>query len=94
MITNLVLKDVMILRSLRHHTEEEVEGYRLHSRLTIHQVNNHNPPGAAQSFFIWLTLDVQVTRSDFGAYKCVSKNSLGEFFLLVKQTFLMDYHCR
>lgn len=49
-------KDVMILRSLRHHTEEEVEGYRLHSRLTIHQV----------------------TRSDFGAYKCVSKNSLGK----------------
>jgi len=55
-ITYWVFKDVMILRSLRHHTEEEVEGYRLHSRLTIHQV----------------------TRSDFGAYKCVSKNSLGE----------------
>ena len=35
----LLLKDVMILRSLRHHTEEEVEGYRLHSRLTIHQVS-------------------------------------------------------
>ena len=34
----LKFKDVMILRSLRHHTEEEVEGYRLHSRLTIHQV--------------------------------------------------------
>ena len=39
-------KDVMILRSLRHHTEEEVEGYRLHSRLTIHQVTKKkNPPG-------------------------------------------------
>ena len=37
-ITYWVFKDVMILRSLRHHTEEEVEGYRLHSRLTIHQV--------------------------------------------------------
>ena len=36
--TYWVFKDVMILRSLRHHTEEEVEGYRLHSRLTIHQV--------------------------------------------------------
>ena len=62
----------MILRSLRHHTEEEVEGYRLHSRLTIHQVpvNRH---------FTRFTLSVlQVTRSDFGAYKCVSKNSLGE----------------
>ena len=46
----------MIIRSQRHHTEEELEGYRLHSRLTIHQVN----PG------------------DYGAYKCVSKNSLGE----------------
>ena len=43
---NLLLKDVMILRSLRHHTEEEVEGYRLHSRLTIHQV-----PVNALSFF-------------------------------------------
>ena len=71
-ITYWVFKDVMILRSLRHHTEEEVEGYRLHSRLTIHQVR-------------WLKLrqgfhlaHVQVTRSDFGAYKCVSKNSLGE----------------
>ena len=37
-ITYWLFKDVMILRSLRHHTEEEVEGYRLHSRLTIHQV--------------------------------------------------------
>ena len=37
-ITYWLSKDVMILRSLRHHTEEEVEGYRLHSRLTIHQV--------------------------------------------------------
>ena len=37
----------MILRSLRHHTEEEVEGYRLHSRLTIHQVTKKkkHPPG-------------------------------------------------
>ena len=33
----------MILRSLRHHTEEEVEGYRLHSRLTIHQVPDNVP---------------------------------------------------
>ena len=46
----------MILRSQRHHTEEEVEGYRLHSRLTIMTVN----------------------AGDYGAYKCVSKNSLGE----------------
>ena len=46
----------MIIRSHRHQTEEELEGYRLHSRLTIAQVN----PG------------------DYGAYKCVSKNSLGE----------------
>ena len=46
----------MILRSHRHHTEEEVEGYRLHSRLTINNVNT----------------------GDYGAYKCVSKNSLGE----------------
>merc|ERR1719219_2111640 len=46
----------MILRSHRHQTEEEVEGYRLHSRLTINNVNT----------------------GDFGAYKCVSKNSLGE----------------
>ena len=46
----------MIIRSQRHQTEEELEGYRLHSRLTIKQVN----PG------------------DYGAYKCVSKNSLGE----------------
>ena len=46
----------MILRSHRHHTEEEVEGYRLHSRLTINNVNS----------------------GDYGAYKCVSKNSLGE----------------
>jgi len=55
-ITFWVFKDVMIIRSQRHQTEEEVEGYRLHSRLTIQQVN----PG------------------DYGAYKCVSKNSLGE----------------
>ena len=46
----------MIIRSARHHTEEEVEGYRLHSRLTI----------------------ADVTAADYGAYKCVSKNSLGE----------------
>ena len=46
----------MILRSQRHHTEEEVEGYRLHSRLTIKSV----------------------IEADYGAYKCVSKNSLGE----------------
>jgi len=55
-ITYWVFKEVMILRSHRHHTEEEVEGYRLHSRLTINSVN----------------------AGDFGAYKCVSKNSLGE----------------
>lgn len=55
-ITFWVFKDVMIIRSHRHQTEEELEGYRLHSRLTIGQVN----PG------------------DYGAYKCVSKNSLGE----------------
>ena len=55
-ITYWVFKEVMILRSSRHHTEEEVEGYRLHSRLTIKTVN----------------------AGDFGAYKCVSKNSLGE----------------
>ena len=46
----------MIIRSARHNTEEEVEGYRLHSRLTI----------------------ADVTAADYGAYKCVSKNSLGE----------------
>ena len=70
-----MLKDVMILRSLRHHTEEEVEGYRLHSRLTIHQV-----PVKALNLgkFIFSSGELQVTRSDFGAYKCVSKNSLGE----------------
>ena len=62
----------MILRSLRHHTEEEVEGYRLHSRLTIHQV----PVILGKVFFT--SGELQVTRSDFGAYKCVSKNSLGE----------------
>ena len=55
-ITFWVFKEVMIIRSQRHQTEEELEGYRLHSRLTIKQVN----PG------------------DYGAYKCVSKNSLGE----------------
>ena len=55
-ITYWVFKEVMILRSQRHHTEEEVEGYRLHSRLTIMTVN----------------------AGDYGAYKCVSKNSLGE----------------
>ena len=55
-ITYWVFKEVMILRSHRHHTEEEVEGYRLHSRLTINNVNS----------------------GDYGAYKCVSKNSLGE----------------
>jgi len=55
-ITFWVFKDVMIIRSHRHQTEEELEGYRLHSRLTIAQVD----PG------------------DYGAYKCVSKNSLGE----------------
>ena len=55
-ITYWVFKEVMILRSQRHHTEEEVEGYRLHSRLTIKTVN----------------------AGDYGAYKCVSKNSLGE----------------
>ena len=55
-ITYWVFKEVMILRSSRHHTEEEVEGYRLHSRLTINNVNS----------------------GDYGAYKCVSKNSLGE----------------
>ena len=62
----------MILRSQRHHTQvqsimtqstavqlalqEELEGYRLHSRLTIKRVQP----------------------ADYGAYKCVSKNSLGE----------------
>jgi hypothetical protein len=55
-ITYWVFKEVMILRSQRHHTEEEVEGYRLHSRLTIKSV----------------------IEADYGAYKCVSKNSLGE----------------
>ena len=55
-ITYWVFKEVMILRSHRHQTEEEVEGYRLHSRLTIMTVN----------------------AGDYGAYKCVSKNSLGE----------------
>ena len=55
-ITYWVFKEVMILRSHRHQTEEEVEGYRLHSRLTILTVN----------------------AGDYGAYKCVSKNSLGE----------------
>ena len=55
-ITYWVFREVMILRSQRHHTEEEVEGYRLHSRLTIKQVKE----------------------ADYGAYKCVSKNSLGE----------------
>ena len=72
----------MILRSLRHHTEEEVEGYRLHSRLTIHQVqgNKKKPSTRCQAMCLTrFTLGVlQVTRSDFGAYKCVSKNSLGE----------------
>ena len=39
----------------------------------------HHPPGASQSSFTRFTLCLlQVTRSDFGAYKCVSKNSLGE----------------
>jgi len=55
-ITYWVFREVMILRSQRHHTEEEVEGYRLHSRLTIKSV----------------------IEADYGAYKCVSKNSLGE----------------
>ena len=55
-ITYWVFKEVMIMQSLRHQTEEEVEGYRLHSRLTIKSVIS----------------------ADFGAYKCISKNSLGE----------------
>jgi len=55
-ITYWVFKEVMIMQSLRHQTEEEVEGYRLHSRLTIKSV----------------------ITADFGAYKCISKNSLGE----------------
>ena len=46
----------MILMSQRHHTHEEVEGYRLHSKLTIKSV----------------------IEGDYGAYRCVSKNSLGE----------------
>jgi len=55
-ITYWVFKGVMIFQSQRHDTIEEVEGYRLHSRLTIKSVEH----------------------SDFGAYKCMSKNSLGE----------------
>jgi len=55
-ITYWVFQDVMILMSQRHHTHEEVEGYRLHSKLTIKSV----------------------IEGDYGAYRCVSKNSLGE----------------
>lgn len=55
-ITYWVFQDVMILMSQRHHTHEETEGYRLHSKLTIKSV----------------------IKGDYGAYRCVSKNSLGE----------------
>ena len=61
----------MIIRSHRHQTEEELEGYRLHSRLTIAQVT-------VMILMMMMMMIAQVKPGDYGAYKCVSKNSLGE----------------
>ena len=63
----------MIIRSHRHQTEEELEGYRLHSRLTIAQVT-------VMIMMLMMTMMTiaQVKPGDYGAYKCVSKNSMGE----------------
>jgi len=55
-ITYWVYNEVMILRSPRHDTEEQMENYRQKARLTVYNIREE----------------------DFGAYKCVSKNSLGE----------------
>ena len=63
----------MIIRSHRHQTEEELEGYRLHSRLTIAQVTV-----MIMMMMVMMMTIAQVKPGDYGAYKCVSKNSLGE----------------